>query len=128
MSTCGRQLWPAHVPVYSSHTLVLMASCGFWLSPRAMAAAGAWRVCTRASVATLAGKKTKEVRMKGSLSVLPPPHHRLEYPRPLSPLVKMVGPLLPASLPSISAGSVKRWINESSVQIVLVHLGEPPPL
>lgn len=46
----------------------------------------------------------------------------LEYPRPLPPLVKMVGPLLPAKLPQLSS-SVTDWIRSSDSKVVLIHLG-----
>ncbi len=46
----------------------------------------------------------------------------LEYPRPLPPLVKMVGPLLPAKLPQLSS-SVTDWIRSAEPPVVLIHLG-----
>lgn len=46
----------------------------------------------------------------------------LEYPRPLPPLVKMVGPLLPAKLPQLS-NSVTEWIRSAEPPVVLIHLG-----
>lgn len=46
----------------------------------------------------------------------------LEYPRPLPPLVKMVGPLLPAKLPQLST-SVTDWIRSAEPKVVLIHLG-----
>lgn len=46
----------------------------------------------------------------------------LEYPRPLPPLVKMVGPLLPAKLPQLSS-SVTDWIRGAEPKVVLIHLG-----
>jgi len=46
----------------------------------------------------------------------------LEYPRSLSPLIKMVGPVLPTQLPAIPA-SVTAWLAASELPVVLVHFG-----
>ena len=46
----------------------------------------------------------------------------IDYPRPLPPRIKMVGPLLPARLPQLSS-SVSDWIRSSDTKIVFIHLG-----
>lgn len=46
----------------------------------------------------------------------------IEYPRALPPLIKMVGPLLPAKLPQLP-GAVTEWIRSSEPKVVLIHLG-----
>jgi|EP01047_Picozoa_sp_COSAG01_P063738 hypothetical protein len=48
----------------------------------------------------------------------------LEYPRPLPPLVKLVGPLLPAKLPQLGS-AVAEWIRSGDTRdkVVLIHLG-----
>jgi MGT family glycosyltransferase len=46
----------------------------------------------------------------------------IEYPRALPPMIKMVGPLVPAKRPSLPT-AVTDWIRKGEPKVVLIHLG-----